>query len=205
MQPVLQTLDLHSVTPPYLERAARSHYLPPQLSILYVNVTVYNKINSNSLKYTCSGSIDEAIAFDKTHEEETNLKKKVTEKEEALPSEGEDDDEEELMDVDMPDSRTSREKEEEILTQFKQKQKLFQPHPISFTVEIPGESKGNLCFYYLPELDVITVKPLLKLKPTFEPFLDSETILDELYLGDDGLEHPNPSASMLQSLAGFVI
>lgn len=45
---------------------------------------------------------------------------------------------EELMDVDMPDSR-HREKEEEILKEFKQKQKLFTPHPISFTTSIPGD------------------------------------------------------------------
>lgn len=199
MQPVLQALDLHSVTPAHLERTTRSHYLPPQLSSLYVNITVYNKINDVPLKYTCSGSIEDAIAFEKVQKAEINMK----EGEEILPSEAEEE-EEELMDVDMPDSRITRQKEDEVLTHFKQKQKVFQPHPISFSTEVPGENKANLMFHYFPELEVVTVKPVLKLKATYEPFLEAETILDELYLGDDGSEYPIASAAILQSLAGFV-
>uniref|UniRef100_A0AC34QDL6 Uncharacterized protein n=1 Tax=Panagrolaimus sp. JU765 TaxID=591449 RepID=A0AC34QDL6_9BILA len=197
MQPVLQALDLHSVTPAHLERTARSHYLPPQLSSLYVNVTVYNKINDIPLKYTCSGSIEDALHFEKAHKAEINIK----EGEEVLPSEAEEEDDE-LMDVDMPDSRITRQKEEEVLTHFKQKQKVFQPHPISFSTEVPGENKANLVFNYFPELEIVTVKSILKLKATYEPFLDAETILDELYIGDDGSEYPLESAAILQSIAG---
>jgi hypothetical protein len=174
-QPILQSLELHSVTTAHLERTARSRYLPPQLSSLYVNVVVYNKVNEGrSLKFTCAGKIEEAIAFEQSKKEENNLKRQkshVDEPVEMLASEDEeeDDDEMEKMDVDMPDSR-HREKEEEILNEFKQKRKLFTPHPISFTTAIPGDEthNSNLTFNYLPELDIVTVKPNINLKPSYE-------------------------------------
>ena len=112
----------------------------------------------------------------KSHVDETEL----------LASDDEEEEEDEIMDVDMPDSRNHREKEEEILNQFKQKQKLLTPHPISFTVAIPGDGnlfrrflwmlkniisethKSNLIFSYLPELDIVMVKPVVNLKATYE-------------------------------------
>uniref|UniRef100_A0A914YR40 Uncharacterized protein n=1 Tax=Panagrolaimus superbus TaxID=310955 RepID=A0A914YR40_9BILA len=214
-QPILTSLELHTVTTAHLERTNRSRYLAPQLSSLYVNVTVYNKVNEGStLKFTCTGKIEEAIAFEQTQKEENNLKRQkshIDEPTEMIVSEDEEESEnEELMDIDrMPDSRTHREKEEEILNDFKKKQKLFTPHPISFTtsIPIPGDEahSSNLVFNYLPQLDVVTVKPVIKLKPSFEPFMSAETILDEIYPGDSGQDLFNTSAAMLLSIAGAKI
>uniref|UniRef100_A0A7E4ZVS7 THO complex subunit 5 n=1 Tax=Panagrellus redivivus TaxID=6233 RepID=A0A7E4ZVS7_PANRE len=202
MTPALQVLDLHTVTPPHLDRAARARHLPSQLSCLYVNVIVYNKINEGKpLRFTCNGSIDEVEAFEAAHK--AKLDQKPLKNRNGDNSDDEDD-EAEAMEVDAPDSsRAESTKNEELVDHFKSKQKLFAPHPISFMMELPRSHahKTNLSFYYLPDLDVVVVKAALNVKATHEPFLNAETILDEIYPGDKGT-FDSPIASTLLSLAG---
>ncbi|XP_053324592.1 THO complex subunit 5 homolog isoform X2 [Spea bombifrons] len=157
-----------------------ARHLPAPLYVLFVQASAYSQACDKRLVVTIEGNVEEARALFK-------------------PTEESQDDE---SDSDAEEEQTTKRRRPTLGVQLDDKRKeMLKRHPlcVTLTVKCKDGSSLNLTFYFLMNLNILTVKAIIT--PAFElstaisagDLLNPELILSCLYPGDDGNKTPNPA------------
>uniref|UniRef100_A0A452REY2 THO complex subunit 5 n=1 Tax=Ursus americanus TaxID=9643 RepID=A0A452REY2_URSAM len=166
-----------------------ARHLPPPLYVLFVQATAYGQACDKTLSVAIEGSVDEAKALFK-------------------PPEDSQDDE---SDSDAEEEQTTKRRRPTLGVQLDDKRKeMLKRHPLSvmldlkckdkvYYVERLNDSVLHLTFYYLMNLNIMTVKA--KVTTATElitpisagDLLSPDSVLSCLYPGDHGKKTPNPA------------
>ncbi|KYO31796.1 THO complex subunit 5-like protein [Alligator mississippiensis] len=157
-----------------------ARHLPPPLYVLFVQANAYGQACDKKLSVAIEGSVEEAKALYK-------------------PPEDSQDDE---SDSDAEEEQTTKRRRPTLGVQLDDKRKeMLKRHPLSVTVDLKckDESVLHLTFYYLMNLNVMTVKT--KVTTAVEmttpisagDLLSPDSLLNCLYPGDHGKKTPNPA------------
>ncbi|KAM4808445.1 THO complex subunit 5 isoform 2-T2 [Rhinophrynus dorsalis] len=157
-----------------------ARHLPAPLYVLFVQASAYSQACDKKLVVTIEGSVEEARALFK-------------------PPEDSQDDE---SDSDAEEEQTTKRRRPTLGVQMDDKRKeMLKRHPlcVSLTVKCKDGSSLHLTFYFLMNLNILTVKakviPACELSSAISAgnLLNPDLILSCLYPGDDGMKTPNPS------------
>ncbi|XP_069616141.1 THO complex subunit 5 isoform X2 [Ranitomeya imitator] len=157
-----------------------ARHLPAPLYVLFVQASAYSQACDKKLVVSIEGSVEEAKALYK-------------------PPEDSQDDE---SDSDAEEEQTTKRRRPTLGVQLDDKRKeMLKRHPlcVSLVVKCKDNSSLNLTFYFLMNLNILTVKA--KVVPVSEltspisagELLYPDTVLSCLYPGDDGKKTPNPA------------
>lgn len=157
-----------------------ARHLPAPLYVLFVQASAYSQACDKKLVVSIEGSVEEAKALFK-------------------PPEDSQDDE---SDSDAEEEQTTKRRRPTLGVQLDDKRKeMLKRHPlcVSLILKCKDNSSLNLTFYFLMNLNILTVKA--KVVPASElansisagELLNPETVLRCLYPGDDGKKTPNPA------------
>ncbi|KFP19359.1 THO complex subunit 5 [Egretta garzetta] len=157
-----------------------ARHLPPPLYVLFVQASAYGQACDKKLVVAIEGSVEEAKALYK-------------------PPEDSQDDE---SDSDAEEEQTTKRRRPTLGVQLDDKRKeMLKRHPLSVTVDLKCKDENvlHLTFYYLMNLNVMTVKA--KVTTAVEmttaisagDLLSPDSILNCLYPGDHGRKTPNPA------------
>lgn len=157
-----------------------ARHLPAPLYVLFVQASAYSQACDKKLVVSIEGSVEEAKALFK-------------------PPEDSQDDE---SDSDAEEEQTTKRRRPTLGVQLDDKRKeMLKRHPlcVSLILKCKDNSSLNLTFYFLMNLNILTVKA--KVMPASElansisagELLNPETVLRCLYPGDDGKKTPNPA------------
>ncbi|KAE8634083.1 hypothetical protein XENTR_v10002196 [Xenopus tropicalis] len=157
-----------------------ARHLPPPLYVLFVQASAYSQACDRKLVVTIEGNVEEARALFK-------------------PPEDSQDDE---SDSDAEEEQTTKRRRPTLGVQLDDKRKeMLKRHPlcVTLTLKCKEGSTLNLTFYFLMNLNILTVK--VKIQPALElstaisagDLLNPDLILSCLYQGDDGKTTPNPA------------
>lgn len=157
-----------------------ARHLPAPLYVLFVQASAYSQACDKKLVVSIEGSVEEAKALFK-------------------PPEDSQDDE---SDSDAEEEQTTKRRRPTLGVQLDDKRKeMLKRHPlcVSLILKCKDNSSLNLTFYFLMNLNILTVKT--KVVPASElansisagELLNPETVLRCLYPGDDGKKTPNPA------------
>uniref|UniRef100_A0A2K5U7V8 THO complex subunit 5 n=1 Tax=Macaca fascicularis TaxID=9541 RepID=A0A2K5U7V8_MACFA len=157
-----------------------ARHLPPPLYVLFVQATAYGQACDKTLSVAIEGSVDEAKALFK-------------------PPEDSQDDE---SDSDAEEEQTTKRRRPTLGVQLDDKRKeMLKRHPLSVMLDLKckDDSVLHLTFYYLMNLNIMTVKA--KVTTATElitpisagDLLSPDSVLSCLYPGDHGKKTPNPA------------
>ncbi|KFW90410.1 THO complex subunit 5, partial [Phalacrocorax carbo] len=157
-----------------------ARHLPPPLYVLFVQASAYGQACDKKLVVAIEGSVEEAKALYK-------------------PPEDSQDDE---SDSDVEEEQTTKRRRPTLGVQLDDKRKeMLKRHPLSVTVDLKCKDDNvlHLTFYYLMNLNVMTVKA--KVTTAVEmttaisagDLLSPDSLLSCLYPGDHGRRTPNPA------------
>ncbi|KFQ39008.1 THO complex subunit 5 [Mesitornis unicolor] len=157
-----------------------ARHLPPPLYVLFVQASAYGQACDKKLVVAIEGSVEEAKALYK-------------------PPEDSQDDE---SDSDAEEEQTTKRRRPTLGVQLDDKRKeMLKRHPLSVTVDLKCKDENvlHLTFYYLMNLNVMTVKA--KVTTAIEmttaisagDLLSPDSLLNCLYPGDHGRKTPNPA------------
>ncbi|XP_073410186.1 THO complex subunit 5 isoform X3 [Dendrobates tinctorius] len=157
-----------------------ARHLPAPLYVLFVQASAYSQACDKKLVVSIEGSVEEAKALFK-------------------PPEDSQDDE---SDSDAEEEQTTKRRRPTLGVQLDDKRKeMLKRHPlcVSLIVKCKDHSSFNLTFYFLMNLNILTVKakvvPVSELTSSISAgeLLYPDTVLSCLYPGDDGKKTPNPA------------
>ncbi|XP_073527851.1 THO complex subunit 5 isoform X2 [Phyllobates terribilis] len=157
-----------------------ARHLPAPLYVLFVQASAYSQACDKKLVVSIEGSVEEAKALFK-------------------PPEDSQDDE---SDSDAEEEQTNKRRRPTLGVQLDDKRKeMLKRHPlcVSIIVKCKDNSSLNLTFYFLMNLNILTVKakvvPVSELPSSISAgeLLIPDTVLSCLYSGDDGKKTPNPA------------
>ncbi|XP_008938530.1 PREDICTED: THO complex subunit 5 homolog [Merops nubicus] len=157
-----------------------ARHLPPPLYVLFVQASAYGQACDKKLVVAIEGSVEEAKALYK-------------------PPEDSQDDE---SDSDAEEEQSTKRRRPTLGVQLDDKRKeMLKRHPLSVTIDLKCKDENvlHLTFYYLMNLNVMTVKA--KVTTAVEmttaisagDLLSPDSILNCLYPGDHGRKTPNPA------------
>ncbi|OXB65902.1 hypothetical protein ASZ78_008596 [Callipepla squamata] len=157
-----------------------ARHLPPPLYVLFVQASAYGQACDKKLVVAIEGSVEEAKALYK-------------------PPEDSQDDE---SDSDMEEEQTTKRRRPTLGVQLDDKRKeMLKRHPLSVTIDLKCKDENvlHLTFYYLMNLNIMTVKT--KVTTAVElttaisagDLLSPDSLLSCLYPGDHGKKTPNPA------------
>ncbi|XP_066056101.1 THO complex subunit 5 homolog isoform X2 [Chamaea fasciata] len=157
-----------------------ARHLPPPLYVLFVQASAYGQACDKKLVVAIEGSVEEAKALYK-------------------PPEDSQDDE---SDSDAEEEQTTKRRRPTLGVQLDDKRKeMLKRHPLSVTLDLKCKDENvlHLTFYYLMNLNVMTVKA--KVTTAVEmttaisagDLLSPDSLLNCLYPGDHGRKTPNPA------------
>ncbi|KAM4710497.1 THO complex subunit 5 isoform 2-T2 [Discoglossus pictus] len=157
-----------------------ARHLPAPLYVLFVQTSAYSQACDKKLIVTIEGSVEEARALFK-------------------PPEDSQDDE---SDSDAEEEQTTKRRRPTLGVQLDDKRKeMIKRHPLSVSLMLKCKdgSALHLTFYFLMNLNILTVKA--KVIPASElitaisagDLLNPDLMLSCLYPGDDGKKTPNPA------------
>ncbi|NXX99597.1 THOC5 protein, partial [Centropus bengalensis] len=174
-----------------------ARHLPPPLYVLFVQASAYGQACDKKLVVAIEGSVEEAKALYK-------------------PPEDSQDDE---SDSDAEEEQTTKRRRPTLGVQLDDKRKeMLKRHPLSVTIDLKCKDENvlHLTFYYLMNLNVMTVKA--KVTTAVEmttaisagDLLSPDSLLNCLYPGDHGRKTPNPANQFqfdkvgIQTLSDYV-
>lgn len=157
-----------------------ARHLPPPLYVLFVQANAYGQACDKNLNVSISGDVDEAKALSK-------------------PPEDSQDDE---SDSDAEEEQEKTRRRPTTGGQLDDKRReMLKRHPLSLCLDLKCKDSStlHLFFYYLMNLNIMTVKTKvststdLNTATSAENLLKSDTLLSCLYANDQGRETPNPA------------
>ncbi|NWS47052.1 THOC5 protein, partial [Probosciger aterrimus] len=157
-----------------------ARHLPPPLYVLFVQASAYGQACDKKLMVAIEGNVEEAKALYK-------------------PPEDSQDDE---SDSDAEEEQTTKRRRPTLGVQLDDKRKeMLKRHPLSVTVDLKCKDDNvlHLTFYYLMNLNVMTVKAKVTTPVEMTTaisagdLLSPDSILNCLYPGDHGRKTPNPA------------
>lgn len=156
-----------------------ARHLPPALYVLFVQANAYGQACDKNLSVSISGDVDEAKALSK-------------------PPEDSQDDESD-SDAEEEQEKTKRRRPTTGCQLEDKRREMLKRHPLSLCLDLKckDESVLHLFFYYLINLDILTVKTKVSTctdlctAVSAGELLNSETLLNCLYSNDQGQETPN--------------
>ncbi|KFP03764.1 THO complex subunit 5 [Calypte anna] len=168
-----------------------ARHLPPPLYVLFVQASAYGQACDKKLVVAIEGSVEEAKALYK-------------------PPEDSQDDE---SDSDAEEEQTTKRRRPTLGVQLDDKRKeMLKRHPLYVTIDLKCKDENvlHLTFYYLMNLNVMTVKA--KVTTALEmttaisagDLLSPDSLLNCLYPGDHGRRTPNPANQFQFDKVGIV-
>ncbi|XP_058889325.1 THO complex subunit 5 homolog isoform X1 [Acipenser ruthenus] len=157
-----------------------ARHLPPPLYVLLVQANAYGQACDKKLSVSIIGDVNEAKALSK-------------------PPEDSQDDE---SDSDAEEEQNTKRRRPTLGVQLDDKRKeMLKRHPLSVNVDLQCKDGSvlHLFFYYLMNLDIMTVKVKVTAGTELSgaisagELLSPESLLNCLYPGDQGTETPNPA------------
>ncbi|XP_063310811.1 THO complex subunit 5 homolog [Pelobates fuscus] len=157
-----------------------ARHLPAPLYVLFVQASAYSQACDKKLVVSIEGSVAEARALFK-------------------PTEDSQDDE---SDSDAEEEQTTKRRRPTLGVQLDDKRKeMLKRHPlyVCLTIKCKDGSSLNLAFYFLMNLNILTVKAKISSASELQSaisagdLLNPDLILSCLYPGDDGNKTPNPA------------
>ncbi|MGH0147618.1 UNVERIFIED_CONTAM: hypothetical protein FKN15_013647 [Acipenser sinensis] len=157
-----------------------ARHLPPPLYVLLVQANAYGQACDKKLSVSIIGDVNEAKALSK-------------------PPEDSQDDE---SDSDAEEEQNTKRRRPTLGVQLDDKRKeMLKRHPLSVSVDLQCKDGSvlHLFFYYLMNLDIMTVKVKVTAGTELSgaisagELLSPESLLNCLYPGDQGTETPNPA------------
>ncbi|XP_067406352.1 THO complex subunit 5 homolog [Emydura macquarii macquarii] len=157
-----------------------ARHLPPPLYVLFVQANAYGQACDKKLAVAIEGSVEEAKALYK-------------------PPEDSQDDE---SDSDAEEEQTTKRRRPTLGVQLDDKRKeMLKRHPLSVTIDLKckDDSVLHLIFFYLMNLNVMTVKTKVTTAAEMTTpisagdLLSPGSLLNCLYPGDHGKRTPNPA------------
>ncbi|XP_042688173.1 THO complex subunit 5 homolog, partial [Centrocercus urophasianus] len=157
-----------------------ARHLPPPLYVLFVQASAYGQACDKKLVVAIEGSVEEAKALYK-------------------PPEDSQDDE---SDSDMEEEQTTKRRRPTLGVQLDDKRKeMLKRHPLSVTIDLKCKDENvlHLTFYYLMNLNIMTVKTKVTTAAELATaisagdLLSPDSLLSCLYPGDHGKKTPNPA------------
>ncbi|XP_021951482.1 THO complex subunit 5 homolog [Folsomia candida] len=167
-----------------------AQYLPAELYVLFIQSNAFREANAGKtdLVVNLHGNLEAAKELIVTPEEDE-----------------EDSDSDKELDPDVTETsrrQLMRKKSSINLSPEDAKQKLIEKHPfwIEWVVSSKGSNAVLIQFFYLIKLKIVTVKAKMvddvKKIPTGE-IVSSDSLLEDLFPGDKGLNSPNPANQYL--------
>lgn len=158
-----------------------ARHLPPPLYVLFVQANAYGQACDKNLSVSISGDVDEAKALSKPPDD-------------SQDDESDSDAEEEQEKTKRRRTTTGGQLEEK-------RREVLKQHPLSVRVDVKCKDSSvlHLYFYYLMNLNIMTVKTKVATSTDVTTaisageLLRSNTLLSCLYIGDQGRETPNPA------------
>ncbi|XP_077571017.1 THO complex subunit 5 homolog [Stigmatopora nigra] len=158
-----------------------AQHLPPPLYVLFVQANAYGQACDKNLSVTISGDVDEAKAMSKP------------------PEDSQDDDSD--SDAEEEQEKTKRRRPTAGGQLDDKRREMLKRHPLSLSFDLTCKDGSvlNLFFYYLINLNIMTVKSKISSSTDLTTAISagelvkSETLLSCLYANDHGRETPNPA------------
>uniref|UniRef100_A0A3B4GLR0 THO complex 5 n=1 Tax=Pundamilia nyererei TaxID=303518 RepID=A0A3B4GLR0_9CICH len=158
-----------------------ARHLPPPLYVLFVQANAYGQACDKNLIVSISGDVDEAKALSK-------------------PPEDSQDDESD-SDAEEEQEKTKRRRPTAGGQLDDKRREMLKRHPLSLGIDLKCKDGSvlHLYFYYLMNLNIITVKTKVSTSTDLNTaisagdLLKSDTLLSCLYTSDQGRETPNPA------------
>lgn len=158
-----------------------ARHLPPPLYVLFVQANAYGQACDKNLDVSISGDVDEAKALSKP------------------PDDSQDDDSD--SDAEEEQEKTKRRRPTTGGQLDDKRREMLKRHPLSLAIDLKckDDSILHLFFYYLMNLNIMTVKTKVSTSTDVSTaisagdLLKSDTLLSCLYSGDNGRETPNPA------------
>ncbi|XP_077378240.1 THO complex subunit 5 homolog isoform X1 [Festucalex cinctus] len=158
-----------------------AQHLPPPLYVLFVQANAYGQACDKNLSVSISGDVDEAKAMSKP------------------PEDSQDDDSD--SDAEEEQEKTKRRRPTAGGQLDDKRREMLKRHPLSLSFDLTCKDGSvlNLYFYYLINLNIMTVKAKISASTDLTTAISagelvkSETLLSCLYANDSGRETPNPA------------
>lgn len=158
-----------------------ARHLPPPLYVLFVQASAYGQACDKNLIISISGDVDEAKALSKP------------------PDDSQDDESD--SDAEEEQEKTKRRRPTTGGQLDDKRREMLKKHPLSLAIDLKckDDSVLHLFFYYLMNLNIMTVKTKVSTSTDVSTaisagdLLKSDTLLSCLYTGDHGRETPNPA------------
>ncbi|XP_057687945.1 THO complex subunit 5 homolog [Corythoichthys intestinalis] len=158
-----------------------AQHLPPPLYVLFVQANAYGQACDKNLSVTISGDVEEAKAMSKP------------------PEDSQDDDSD--SDAEEEQEKTKRRRPTAGGQLDDKRREMLKKHPLSLSFDLTCKDGSvlNLFFYYLINLNIMTVKAKISASTDLTTaisageLIKSETLLSCLYANDHGRETPNPA------------
>ncbi|XP_062858868.1 THO complex subunit 5 homolog [Trichomycterus rosablanca] len=163
------------------KQAEVARHLPPPLYVLFVQANAYGQACDKNLSVSISGDVDEAKDLSRAPED-------------SQEDESDSDAEEE--------QQNTKRRRATVGVQLDDKRKeMLKQHPLSLCIDLKCKDGSvlHLFFYYLMNLNILTVKTKVSASSDLsgaisaEELLNPESLLNCLYAADDGKETPNPT------------
>ncbi|KAM9394109.1 THO complex subunit 5 homolog [Pholidichthys leucotaenia] len=163
------------------KRTEIARHLPPPLYVLFVQANAYGQACDKNLTVSISGDVDQAKALSK-------------------PPEDSQDDESD-SDAEEEQEKTKRRRPTAGGQLDEKRREMLKRHPLSLCLDLKckDDSMLHLYFYYLMNLNIMTVKSKVSTSTDLNSaisageLLKSETLLSCLYTSDLGRDTPNPA------------
>ncbi|XP_061674429.1 THO complex subunit 5 homolog [Syngnathoides biaculeatus] len=158
-----------------------AQHLPPPLYVLFVQANAYGQACDKNLSVSISGDVDEAKAMSKP------------------PEDSQDDDSD--SDAEEEQEKTKRRRPTAGGQLDDKRREMLKRHPLSLSFDLACKDGSvlNLYFYYLINLNIMTVKAKISSSTDLTTAISagelvkSETLISCLYSNDHGRETPNPA------------
>uniref|UniRef100_A0A3Q3E2P6 THO complex 5 n=1 Tax=Hippocampus comes TaxID=109280 RepID=A0A3Q3E2P6_HIPCM len=158
-----------------------AQHLPPPLYVLFVQANAYGQACDKKLTVSISGDVDEAKAMSKP------------------PEDSQDDDSD--SDAEEEQEKTKRRRSTAGGQLDDKRREMLKRHPLSLSFDLTCKDGSvlSLYFYYLINLNIMTVKAKISASTDLTTAISagylvkSETLLSCLYSNDHGTETPNPA------------
>lgn len=158
-----------------------ARHLPPPLYVLFVQANAYGQACDKNLNVSISGDVEEAKALSKP------------------PDDSQDDESD--SDAEEEQEKTKRRRPTTGGQLEDKRREMLKRHPLSLSLDLKCKDGSvlHLFFYYLMNLNIMTVKTKVSTSTDLSTaisagdLLKADTLLSCLYTGDHGGETPNPA------------